>query len=118
MLAGGLLTDGPARVAVLGAGHSFAYLLGCLLLVRGLGRRAGGSVLPKRLGTMVLVSAAVGLVVWLASRVALEGSGGRLRDLVVLAVAGVVGGALVYGGYRVAGLPAALTQRTPVSGTP
>ena len=118
MLAGALFTEGPARVAVLGAGHSVAYLLGFLLLLKGLGRRAGGSVMPKRVGTMGAVSAAVGVVVWLGSRVALEGAGGRLRDLAVLGVAGVVGGALVYGGFRAAGLPGALTQRSPVSGTP
>ncbi|CAN5896898.1 hypothetical protein BH23ACT12_BH23ACT12_08330 [soil metagenome] len=117
MLAGGLLTEGPARVAVLGAGHSAAYLLGCVLLLRGLGKKAGGSVMPRRVGTMVAVSAVVGVLVWLASRAALEGSGGRLRDLLVLAVAGVVGGGLVYAGYRLAGLPRTLTQRSAVGGT-
>lgn len=118
MLAGGLLTEGPARVAVLGAGHSIAYLLGCGLLLRGLGKRAGGSVVPARVGTMVLVSAVAGVVVWVASRAALAGPGGRILDLTVLGVAGVAGGGFVYAGYRAFGLPGALTQRAVAGPTP
>ncbi|MEX2588507.1 MAG: lipid II flippase MurJ [Actinomycetota bacterium] len=111
MAIGALTAGGAGRVAMLGAGHTLAYTLGCVVLLRSLGRRTGGSVMPKRLATMAAVSAAAGLLVWLASRVALEGGSGRLYDLAVLAASGVIGGGLVFLGYRLSGLPAALTQR-------
>lgn len=115
MAAGAMISDGGARVAFLGAGHSVAYTVGCAVLIRGLGRRTGGSVAPVRLLTMSAVSAAVGVLIWLASRAVLEYGGGRLYDLGVVAGAGVIGGGLVLLAYRLLGLPGALTQR-PWSG--
>lgn len=121
MAGGALVTDGAARVAVLGAGHSVAYLLGYLYLVRDLGRRTGGPVAPSRFGSMLALSALVGSGVWLAAREAASMPGGRLRDLAIVAAAGLAGGAVVLAGYRLMRLPAALTQRVqPVdrSGAP
>ncbi|MBW3591126.1 MAG: hypothetical protein KY393_04665 [Actinobacteria bacterium] len=111
MAIGALVADGAARVALLGAGHTIAYTVGCIVLMRGLARRTGGSVLPARLASMSAVSIAVGILVWFASRAVLEGGSGRLYDMAVLAGAGVIGGGLVLLGYRVLGLPGSLTQR-------
>ncbi|HEX2178416.1 MAG TPA: lipid II flippase MurJ [Actinomycetota bacterium] len=113
MVAGSLATEGPARVAVLGAGHSVAYLLGSLYLVRDLGRRTGGSVAPARFGAMAALSAAVGTTIWLAAQQAVQMPGGRLRDLGIVAGAGLIGGGVVLLGYRLMRMPASLTQRVP-----
>jgi putative peptidoglycan lipid II flippase len=111
MVVGALTTEGAARVAVLGAGHSIAYLLGSLYLVRDLGRRTGGSVVPARLGAMAALSASVGTAVWLGAHAALDLPGGRIRDLAIVACAGIIGGAAVLLGYRLLHMPASLTQR-------
>jgi len=111
MVVGALTTGGAARVAVLGAGHSVAYLLGSLYLVRDLGRRTGGSVAPARLGAMAALSASVGTAVWLGAHAALDLPGGRIRDLAIVAGAGIIGGAAVLLGYRLLHMPASLTQR-------
>lgn len=118
MAVGALLADGAARVAMLGAGHTIAYTVGFIVLMRGLARRTGGSVLPARLVSMSAVSTAVGVLVWVASRAVLEGESGRLYDLAVLAAAGVVGGGLILVAYRVLRLPGSLTQRPWSEETP
>jgi putative peptidoglycan lipid II flippase len=113
MVVGAVVADGAALVALLGAGHSVAYGIGSLVLLRGLGRRTGGSVLPTHLGEMVGLAAAVGAVVWLAVAQLDDGTSvSRLRDLVTVAAAALGGGALVVAGYRILGLPGQLTART------
>jgi hypothetical protein len=100
-------------VAVLGAGHSVAYGLGALVLLVGLGRRAGGSVSPQWWWTIAGVSALVGAGAWLAGEALLTERSGRAVDLAVVAGVGAVGAALVALGYRAIDLPARLTGRLP-----
>jgi putative peptidoglycan lipid II flippase len=113
---GAVLTDGAARVAVLGAGHSTAYVLGALVLLVGLGRRAGGSLWPQRTLTVVGLAVLVGGAAWLAGGALLEGRSGRGNDLAVVAAVAGVGAGLVVLGYRAAGLPGSLTRRLPGGG--
>lgn len=102
--------DGPARIAVLGLGHSAAYAVGALVLAVGLHRRTGASLLPAALARMVLVSAVVGGLAW-AGQAVLAEDPERWTDLAYLAVAGAVGGALVFGAYRLLGVRASLSTR-------
>ncbi|HEY9557334.1 MAG TPA: lipid II flippase MurJ, partial [Acidimicrobiales bacterium] len=55
------LTDGAARVAVLGAGHSVAYLIGAAVLLVGLARRTGGALWPVAAIPISVVSAVAGV---------------------------------------------------------
>jgi putative peptidoglycan lipid II flippase len=116
MVVGAVVADGAARVAVLGAGHSVAYAIGSVILLRGLGRRAGGSLAPVHLVGMAAVASAAGCSAWLVSRPLLDGDPGRLRDVVVVAIGGVVGGIVVAAGYRLLRLPGSLTARAHVGG--
>ena len=102
--------DGAARIAVLGLGHSAAYTVGALVLAVGLRRRTGASLLPAALGRMVLVSVAVGLAAW-AGQAVLGDDPERWKDLAYLAVVGAVGGAVVFGAYKMLGVRAALSSR-------
>ncbi|HEY3139616.1 MAG TPA: lipid II flippase MurJ [Acidimicrobiales bacterium] len=104
--------EGTARVALLGLGHSAAYSLGAVVLAVGLARRTGVSIWPAALGRMVGLSAVVGLAAWLGSRAVLGSDPSRLADLLVLLVAGAVGGAVVLGGYQALGVFRSLTPRT------
>jgi hypothetical protein len=105
-------TEGSARVAVLGAAHSAAYLVGALVLAGQLRSRLGGSVRPGALGRTVAIAAAAGLGGWLAAEAALDGASGRLVDVLTCAGIGVVGAIAVVGAYRVVGVRALLTART------
>ena len=108
---GAVLTDGAARVAVLGAGHSAAYGLGALVLLVGLGRHSGGSVWPRGWWAIAGLSTMVGAGGWLAGEALLADRSGRAVDLAVVAGVGAVGAALVALGYRAIDLPARLTSR-------
>lgn len=112
MVIGAPMVDGAARVAMLGAGHTVGYTLGCVLLLRGLARKAGGSVFPARFAAMAAVAAVAGALLWFAGRAALEQFSGRLADVAVVSAGGVLGGVLVFGAYRLLGMPGNLTQRT------
>jgi putative peptidoglycan lipid II flippase len=68
MAAGGAVTEGAARVAMLGIGHSVAYLLGTLILLVGLARRTGSAIAPRSLVRAVAVSLVLGLGVWGTAR--------------------------------------------------
>ncbi|MEX2292263.1 MAG: lipid II flippase MurJ [Acidimicrobiales bacterium] len=116
MAVGSALTDGSARVGVLGLGHSTAYLLGAILLAGGLSRRVGGSLRPHALGRMAGVSALVGAVVWWVARELLGSSSTRSVEALVVAGLGLTTLAVVGGCYRLLGLPAGLTHR--VGGAP
>ena len=113
---GAVLTDGAARVAVLGAGHSAAYVLGALVLLVGLGRRTGGALWPQRTPTVMGLAALVGGAAWLAGGALLEGRSGRGIDLAVVTGVAGVGAGLVALGYRATGLPGSLTRRLPGGG--
>jgi putative peptidoglycan lipid II flippase len=112
MAGAAMFLEGTARVAVLGLAHSFAYSVGALVLAVALVRRTGVSLVPAALGRMLLVAAVAGGGAWFASQGFLDQDPSRLADLAFLAVAGAVGGAVVLGGYRLLGVPAALSRRS------
>jgi putative peptidoglycan lipid II flippase len=60
MAAGGALAHGDAKLAVMGAAHSGAYLIGAVVLGAGLARRTGQPLAPARLTRALSVSLALG----------------------------------------------------------
>jgi hypothetical protein len=60
MAAGGALAHGDAKLAVMGAAHSAAYLVGAVVLGVGLARRTGQPLAPARLPRALAVSIALG----------------------------------------------------------
>jgi putative peptidoglycan lipid II flippase len=116
MVVGALTTEGAARVAVLGLGHSFAYLLGTIVLGRRLARRVGGSLWPHALGRVVALSSAVGAAAWLVAREAVAAGDGRAVHAAVVTGIALVGGVAVLVGYRGLGLQAGLTRRVAAEG--
>lgn len=116
MVVGAPGAHGAARVAVLGGAHSLTYLLGALILLRGVAQRVGGgSVWPQGLGRMTLLTAMVGVGVWLVSRSVLEPTSGRIAQVLLLGALVAAGALGVLVGYRLLGLSSALTQRLPVA---
>lgn len=111
MAIGAITTHGSARIAALGAGHSAAYLLGALVLMRGLGRRTGGGLRPAGLGRMVGLATLVGTAAWAAGRGLLEPASGRTREVVVVGLLVLVGGAAVLAGHRLMGMGSVLSHR-------
>ncbi|HYT39868.1 MAG TPA: lipid II flippase MurJ, partial [Acidimicrobiia bacterium] len=61
MAAGGALAHGDAKLAVMGAAHSVAYLIGAVVLGVGLARRTGQPLAPARLVRALSVSVALGV---------------------------------------------------------
>ncbi len=111
MVVGSVAVHGSARLAVLGAGHSLAYLLGSVYLAVGLARQVGGSVWPHALGRVVALSGAIGVAAWMTSGALLDPTTGRLVTVGILSGIGAVGTGCVLGGYRLLGLHAGLTRR-------
>jgi hypothetical protein len=60
MAVGGALAHGDAKLAVMGAAHSGAYLIGAVVLGAGLARRTGQPLAPARLTRALSVSLALG----------------------------------------------------------
>jgi putative peptidoglycan lipid II flippase len=60
MAVGGAMAHGDAKLAVMGAAHSAAYVLGAVVLGRGLARRTGQSLAPAGLARSLAVSLALG----------------------------------------------------------
>lgn len=101
MVAAAPATAGSARVALLGLGHSAAYLVGSVVLAIGLSRRIGHAIVPRALPRVVAVSAVLGCGAWwLADAI---GTIGRAGTLGLLAGVGAVGAALYVGGVRLLG---------------
>lgn len=111
MVAGAALLDGSARVAALGAGHSVAYGIGAVVLLRGLARRTGGPLRPAAIGRVGLLAAGTAAAVWLIAGAALDGETSRLANLVGVGVLVAAGGGVVLLGYRLLRVQAALTAR-------
>lgn len=108
---GAAITDGWARVAVIGAAHSAAQLLSSAHLFLALTKRVGGSLWPSGLGKIAATVGCVGLAAWLLGRGLLVGDRGRLADLVGVSAISLAGAAVVALAYRVLGLSSALTRR-------
>lgn len=114
MAAAAPFAHGAARVAVLGFGHSAAYVLGAGVLGWGLTRRTGVPIVPRALPRALVLSAAVGGAAWVAERVIAPGTRGATTA--VLVILGAAGGAAYAGLHRLWGgsLPA---LRPKVRGT-
>lgn len=92
------LTDGAARVAALGIGHTMAYLAGAGALAIALRRRIGRPIVTRLFPVVLAVAAPLGLVAWLATR-AVDPTG-RPAALAWTAAVGLVGGAAYAGAMR------------------
>ena len=110
------LVEGTGRIALLGLGHSIAYTVGAGVLEAGLRRRTGASLRPAALGRIGGVSALAGVGGWIASEVLLGDDPGRLTALAAVLAIAAVGAAVVMAGYRLLGVPAALSARAPAEG--
>ena len=111
MLAGALLTDGEARVALLGLGHSAAFLIGALWLGVLLARRIGASLVPSGTLRILAVAVVAGGAAWMVALAVAGDDPARVDALAACAAAGALGAGIVLGGYRLLRLPAALTSR-------
>jgi putative peptidoglycan lipid II flippase len=115
MFLGALFADGAALVAVLGLGHSVAYILGALVLARGLVRLGGAPLWSPVLVRVAGVAVVAGSSAWLVSRVVLGTDPDKLADLSVLVGGGLLGGLVIGGGYRLLGVMGDLTAREPLT---
>jgi putative peptidoglycan lipid II flippase len=111
MVVSAALVDGTARIVLLGLGHSMAYTVGALVLAVGLTRRTGASLRPAAVGRIGLVSAVAGVGGWAASQAVLGDDPGRLAALATVMVIAAIGAGVVVAGYRLLGVPAALSAR-------
>jgi putative peptidoglycan lipid II flippase len=89
MLAAGLASSGPARLAIVGGGHTIAYALGAMWLGHRLRGRVGRTLSPTLLRPLV-ASAAVGCGAWLA--MSAWSPDGRAVTAVAVAIIGAAGG--------------------------
>jgi putative peptidoglycan lipid II flippase len=108
---GAPLTESTARVTVMGLAHTTAYVVGMVVLVIGLSRRAGGSIVPGPVYAMVAAAVVTAAAVWFASDRLLSSRTGLLADAVVAGGLTVVGAAGLFIAYRVSGLRDRLTRR-------
>ncbi|HYU40386.1 MAG TPA: lipid II flippase MurJ [Acidimicrobiia bacterium] len=90
---GALVTDGAARVAALGIGHTIAYVTGCVVLCFGLSRRTGHAIVPAALPKALTLSAVLGAAGWWIAHT-IDPSGRLENAALVVAIA--VGGAALY----------------------
>lgn len=95
------LTEGAARVAALGIGHTIAYTAGALVLGVGLSRRTGHAIVPRALPRAVALSVVIGVAGWWVASV-LDPSG-RVANAVLCIAIVAVGGALYLLGVRATG---------------
>jgi putative peptidoglycan lipid II flippase len=98
---GALLTEGAARVAALGIGHTVAYVTGSVVLCVGLSRRTGHVVLPRALPRALAWSAVLGVAGWWIARTI--DPAGRLGNAALGAVIAIAGAALYLLGVRATG---------------
>src|SRR5207253_8309562 len=61
MAAGGAVAHGDAKLAVMGAAHSAAYVVGAVVVGAGLARRTGQPLAPVRLIRALAVAVALGV---------------------------------------------------------
>jgi putative peptidoglycan lipid II flippase len=101
MAVGVYLTEGAARVAALGIGHTIAYTAGTVILSIGLSRRTGHAIVPGALLRAVGLSAVIGVAAW--GVVSFVDPSGRVANALLCTVIVVVGGALYLLGVRATG---------------
>lgn len=101
MGSGAFLTEGTARVAALGIGHTVAYVTGSVILCIGLSRRTGHAIIPRALPRALAWSIVPGVVGWWIARTI--DPAGRLANLALVAVIGIGGAALYLLGVRATG---------------
>ncbi|HKA94573.1 MAG TPA: lipid II flippase MurJ [Acidimicrobiia bacterium] len=101
MAIGVYLTEGAARVAALGIGHSIAYTAGTLILSVGLSRRTGHAIVPAALPRAIGLSAVIGVAAW--GVVSVVDPAGRVANALLCTVIVIVGGALYLLGVRATG---------------
>jgi putative peptidoglycan lipid II flippase len=118
MAVGAFLTHGSARIAVIGLAHTTAQILGAAFLIALLGRRIGRRVLTPVVGLMAVISAVVGVVMWLGARTFLENHSGRTADLVAVVAMVVLGGIVTVTLYAATGVRRRLTERFVVDADP
>jgi peptidoglycan biosynthesis protein MviN/MurJ (putative lipid II flippase) len=108
MAAGGALAHGDAKLAVMGAAHSVAYLVGAVVLGVGLARRTGQPLAPARLPRALAVS--LGLGAACAAVLHWVDPAGRTTTLGLVILLAAVSGAIYLGalGPRRAGSPSAV----------
>ena len=116
MLVGAATADGSARVAMLGFGHSTAYVIGSLVLGVLLTRRLGLSLVPSAIVKVLAVVSCSGVAMWLVVRAIAGTDATRVEGVVACVVGGALGAGLVVGGYRLLGVQASLTRRRPTIG--
>jgi putative peptidoglycan lipid II flippase len=101
MAIGALVTEGAARVAALGIGHSVAYFTGSVVLCIGLSRRTGHAVVPRALPRALVWSAVLGVAGWWIAYTI--DPAGRVANAALGAGIGVVGAAMYVLGVRATG---------------
>jgi len=104
------VTHGAARVALLGIGHSVAYLVGAVVLWIGVSRRIGTAVVPHRAPRALVVSVVVAVGAWFAMR-AIDPTG-RAQTLAAVVLVVVVGGGLYVLAMQLLGDPLLGARRT------
>jgi putative peptidoglycan lipid II flippase len=106
-------TSGTARVAVLGLGHTVAYLTGSVVLTIGLVRRTGRFFIPAVIWRMVALVVPIGFGMWWVART-IDPSG-RLANLALVVGCVVVGGAVYVAGLRLTGAWVSRKREVPVA---
>jgi putative peptidoglycan lipid II flippase len=99
---------GPARVAMLGIGHSVAYLLGAVVLFVMLRSRLRQPLFPRSFWRALLISAVLGAAAWGVERAIAPRE--RLATAAVLAMIGVFGVGLYAAMLRMLPKPPALRE--------
>jgi len=112
---GALVTEGSARVAALGIGHSVAYFTGCVVLCVGLSRRTGHAIVPRALPRALAWAAVLGVAGWWIAY-AIDPAG-RIANAALVAVIGIVGAGLYVLGVQATG-GRLVRRRRPATGVP
>lgn len=111
MAAGAVITDGSARIAMLGAGHSVAFAVAAGWLGVLLSRRVGHRLVPQGAFRLSIVVVVAGLVAWGVAQLLTGADATRLRDVAACALGAAGGAAIVVAGYRLLRVTDALTPR-------
>ncbi len=111
LLVGSPLTEGTARLALIGLAHTAAQAVGAVALLVLLHRTTGGRALTPVVGAMVVVSVVAGVLAWAVGGAIAGSVAGRVGDLLACLGGAGVGGLVVLAAYRLGGLTRHLTPR-------